>query len=398
MSPRKRADRLKILPGIWRDRDGYTAIVHVTGGGFREKRFPIGQPITDVQDWRERERAKLLAIAERGSAPGTFARDAVRYLKAFTATLASAKARRIEIMAWVRAFGERRRSSIRTEDVARVRAQWLTELQDQPRGIVPKVLSPKTVNNRTDSLRAMYHALDGKRGWTPVDDLSPLPVHRTPIVRIDDALILRVDAQLQAHERHGFLKDQKTRARYRLLMTTGRRPSEIMRTEPADVDLMRRVWLPRDGKGGFTPGIYLNDDMMAAWRFFIAADAWGKFSTNSFARVLRSAGWPRGLRPYQARHTIGIAMSEMGVELDDVGAMLGHKRRETTRRHYVPVLNSRLQRASELIDGRFDRWQQGPAAAPLDRRGAKPNAKPGAKQPEILRMKTPRRVTKRKAG
>ena len=36
--------------------------------------------------------------------------------------------------------------------------------------------------------------------------------------------------------------------------TTGKRPSEVQRTEPPDVDLERHVWIPRDGKGGFYPG------------------------------------------------------------------------------------------------------------------------------------------------
>jgi integrase len=46
-------------------------------------------------------------------------------------------------------------------------------------------------------------------------------------------------------------------------------------------------------------------------------------------------------------------MSESGVDLADIQQHMGHKRIDTTRRHYVPVLGSRLQRASELIDGRF---------------------------------------------
>ena len=57
-----------------------------------------------------------------------------------------------------------------------------------------------------------------------------------------------------------------------------------MRAEPADVDLTQRVWRPRDGKGGWGPGIYLNDDMMAAWELFVEADAWGFFGQDrSFA-------------------------------------------------------------------------------------------------------------------
>lgn len=393
----RRKERIKIADGIWRDAIGITVIAHVRGAGQKEKRFPLAVPVDDLLRWQNETRVRLLDRAERGSKPGTFARDAQQYLNAFTKHLASRKSRRIEIRAWIKEFGERPRGTITPADVARVRTKWLTEKQPQPRGLAAKVLSPKTVNNRVAALRHMYHALDGKRAWTPVDDIAGLSVHRTPIVRIDDALLLKVEATLQAHERHKFLKTAKTRARFRVLVTTGRRPSEVMRALAEDVDLERRVWVPRDGKGGFSPGLYLNDDMLAAWRLFVEADAWGPFSTNSFARVLRTAGWPTGLRPYQARHTLGITMSERGVDLDDVGAQLGHKRRETTRKHYVPVLNSRVQRASESIDGRFGGWRQPQIVEPRARRG--PATSPAARvKSDKNRPKVSGARSQRKAG
>jgi hypothetical protein len=93
--------------------------------------------------------------------------------------------------------------------------------------------------------------------------------------------------------------------------------------------------------------------MMTAWGVFVEADAWGDFEINSFSRVLRSAGWPKGVRPYNLRHTVGIALSESGADLSDVQAQMGHKRISTTREHYVPVLGSRMQTISEGIDGRI---------------------------------------------
>ena len=107
------------------------------------------------------------------------------------------------------------------------------------------------------------------------------------------------------------------------------------------------------GRGGWGPGIYLNDDMMAAWELFVEADAWGIFRTGSLVRTTRRAGWPEGVRPYNLRHTVGISISEAGGDLADVQAHLGHKHISTTRKHYVPVLNSRMQKASELISGRI---------------------------------------------
>ena len=363
---RRRDTRTPIAPGIYRDAVYLYGTVRVRGAGaldpktgkrkpaFREKRFPLSQAITDVQTWRERTRAQLLTIAERGTVPGTFARDALGYLKDFTQHLVSKTARKVEINAWVREFRDRPRGTITSADVARVRAKWLA----QPR-------SPKTVNNRVQSLRHLYHALDGsKTAWTPCDGLQELYVHPTPMQFVTNELILKVDAALQRLEHAKKLRTPKHRARFRVRMCTGRRPSEIGRAVPGDLDVARRIWLPRDGKGGFTPGIYLNDDMLAAWQFFAAVNAWGRFDTERHAEILRLAGWPEGVRPYQGRHTLGITLSEGGTDLDDVGTMLGHKRRETTRKHYVPVLNSRMQRTSEALAGRFQNWPTVDAGTP----------------------------------
>jgi hypothetical protein len=41
------------------------------------------------------------------------------------------------------------------------------------------------------------------------------------------------------------------------------------------------------------------------------------------------------------------------VDLADVGAFLGHRDLDTTRDHYVPVLDARMQTASDRLAGRF---------------------------------------------
>lgn len=349
------------MPGIYRGEDWLYGIVHVRGAGdidkktrkrkaaFREKRFPLSVPLGDIVTWQQQERAKLLEHADRGTAPGTFKRDARGYLKDLTGHLAHPGTRKVEITHWIKELGDKPRGTIKPADISRIRSKWRSE-----------GTSAKTVNNRCDALRAMYHALDGRTAWTPLDDLDALPVHKTPIRVIDNALILAVDQRLQELEqlgkRKGGICGPKTRARHRVYTSTGRRPSEIGRAERGDIDLDRRIWLPRDGKGGFSPGLYLNDDMLAAWSFFIEVNAFGPFDTDEHARRLYKAGWPEDIQPYHARHTVGITLSEKGVDLQDVGPMMGHRRMETTRRHYVPVLNSRMQKASEAIAGRFKGW------------------------------------------
>ena len=338
-----RSARRRLRTGIYEDRSGRCARVNVKGQS-REKRFPFDAPLSELDTWRE-QTTRLLNLVPSLPSRGTLGHDALTYYKA-VGHLASFMARRAEIRAWILKLGEkRRRASVNVLDVRNVRGEWLKEK-----------VAPKTINNRVFALAHLYRTLDGEQYPTPCDGVDPLPVTRQPPVRVTDTIIRTIAANMAEKERKGILKDGKTRARFLVFASTGRRPSEIGRAKPEDVDIPRRVWLPRDGKGGYSPGVYLNDDMRAAWQLFIAEDAFGEFDSGSFARRIRSSGFPAHVKPYQLRHTIGIAMSEAGVDLRDIGEHLGHKRLETTKRHYVPVLNSRLQKASESLDARKLGW------------------------------------------
>lgn len=140
-----------------------------------------------------------------------------------------------------------------------------------------------------------------------------------------------------------------------MLATTGVRPSELMRAEPADVvlDADPPYWLTRDGKGGRrASGVPLNDEMVTAWRVFHVAQAWGRYETSAFARTLRHAGWPADVPPYRLRASVGIALSSQGVDLADVAGWLGHRDLVTTRTSYVPVLAPRMREATARLAGR----------------------------------------------
>jgi integrase len=142
-----------------------------------------------------------------------------------------------------------------------------------------------------------------------------------------------------------------------VIASTGVRPAELKRAEPCDVDLDRRVWLVRTAKGGTPRAFWLNDEMKQAIEAFIAADAWGNFDGSDYAKALYAAGWPKDVRPYQARHSVALELGERGIDLGDVQGWLGHKHVTTTRKHYAPVLSSRLKQASERLSGRFSGWQ-----------------------------------------
>lgn len=325
--------------------DGKQIEIRVTVNGHPTSDYlPLDTTLSEAIAARRRLAARA-QTAHPTPARGTLASDIPKYLR-LQRHLASYKNRRAILNHWAALYGTRPRHRITTHDVLEARVTWLEA-----------AISPKSINHRVDVLRHLYTTLDGKSESTPCDDISKLPVPRTPIQRVSDETILKVDQELQRREvlrPNGGRKfdGAKTRARFRVLVSTGRRPSELMRAEPSDVNLEQRVWVVRDGKGGWSPGLYLNDDMLAAWQLFIDAKAWGKYNTSSFVETIRHAGWPEGIRPYQARHSTWIMAVERGADMADVQMGAGHKSLSTTRQ-YTGVRESRMQKLSERLNGRF---------------------------------------------
>lgn len=343
--------RIRVSKGIYRDRAGLAAVVSVHGQR-REHRYPLGTALEEIRRWRETTRTELLKTTP-AAARGTLAADADRYLKQIQ-HLKSWRERRSELKAWCARHGSISRGRITAAMVRETLGVWAKAGK-----------SPKTLTNRLNTLANLYHLLDGKRVPTPCDEVTRPSTTRTPPVTVSPAIVRKVEQQLRAHEACGWIRNAKTRARFMVLASTGRRKSELERAQPEDVDLERRVWLVRDGKGGWSPGIYLNEDMIQAWRVFLAANAWGEWNAGSMARTLRKAGWPEAIRPYNMRHAVGLALSEAGIDLSDVQVHMGHTRIATTRKFYVPVLTSRLEAAGKAIEGRIG-WEseKAPIASP----------------------------------
>lgn len=351
--PRK-GKRRTITKGVYRDglRGGYEIRVTV-GGVAYSKRMPPDSTLKELK----KERAKLEATGRTESpraVRGSLSQIGASYLRLVT-HLATWDDREDHLNAWLKALGNVQVHRITTADILAARGAWLKAKR-----------SPATINHYVATLRNLYHRLQGPRAQTPCDDVKALPVPRTPITRVSDAELLAIDAKLQERERHPskHFDGQKTRARFRVLISTGKRPCEVMRAKPGDLNLEQRVWVPRDAKGGYCPGVYLNADQVAAWQLFVTANAWGNYNQGNFARVLRKAGWPEGVRLYQARHNTWMAASERGVDLADIAIGAGHKDARLTRAMYVPVANSRLQRLSEALEGRFGAFPVVPISAP----------------------------------
>ncbi len=331
-----RGKRVRVAEHVYRDRYGYEIAIRRAGHTYTTRR-PLDTSDADLR----RAVADLLDQLERDpaiGARGTLARDIERYL-ALASHLTDVGAQRAHLRAALPHLGHLARSRISRHDVLAMRAAWLDA------GV-----TPKTVNNRLSALRALWRLLDGEDESTPFDGLKALRTHRVPPRSVSPATIAAVDARLGENERRGWLRDAKTRARFRVLATTGVRPSELMRAQRGDLDLGKRIWQVRDGKGGYRPvGVPLIPAAIEAWQMFIAADAWGPFNVSSYAKVLRSAGWPADVRPYALRSSLGDALSEHDVDLADISLILGHTRVQTTREHYVGPKFRRMRAAMDRL-------------------------------------------------
>lgn len=327
-----------------------TRVTVKVAGIQRERRFSPGTKARVIKAWQAHMRAKLTkqysAATDRATKRDTLKADADRYYRLIR-HLSDWVSRRSEIRAWFPLIGDSHRHMVTAQDVLRARGAWLEA-----------GTAPKTVNNRVSALRNLYRLLDGSDAVTPCDGIVPLHVPKSPPRVVTPALVNTVLANLLTRstqtDRRGRPNPHalQDRARLMVLASTGKRPCEVERAEPRDVDMARRVWYVRDAKGGWSEGVYLNDEMLAAWEAFIDAEAWGAIPAH-FSRRLRLAGWPADVKPYQLRHSTWIEASERGADLSDIQAGAGHRNIRTTRQHYVPVLNSRMQKLSERLEGRF---------------------------------------------
>lgn len=324
----------KLSTGIYRDVHGVRAVVAIAAGR-KEKRFPKGTSIKEIKRWRNQMRVKLETLhpTKRAGAVkrGTFSSDVRRYLK--TLAISSWASRRSELRAWETRFGPLRRSRVTETHVAAAIKTW-TDAE------VP----PKTIVNRLRALSAMYHALDGPKAWTPTDDVQRPKVPKRKPLRVPIDVMQAVERQLRTG-------DPKTHARYMVLTATGARPVFLTRTKPEDVDLERRYWNIQAAKDGEPIELWLNNDMVAAWTAFIAADAWGAFNQQEYAKALRAAGWPKDIRPYNAKHSFGQALADLGISRETIGDWYGHSPHSDSTKVYTG--SAKLRRVSEAIDGRM---------------------------------------------
>jgi len=336
--------RHTIARGIYRDTNGYSVRWPSPDPTKpHEQRFPLDTP----HDVLKRFRATQIGQSRTRPATrgGSFVRDCAKALRLLRQRSAIEQLRS-HLRPWVTRFPRQSRWTIDRKDVLAAVADWQAD-----------GFRPGTIKQRIIALRTVFRTLDADDPIACCHRTIPTQPTRLPR-GVPPEVVARVAANLYAREcRPRRPVPAVWRARLLVLASSGVRPIQLMRTQPEDVDLERRIWIVDSAKGDAGTIVQLNEDMLAAWRLFIAANAWGPFDSGSYGYALRAAGWPKGIPPYNVRHETGQALSRAGIELGDIQLHMGHRDLNTTRRSYVPGVAARLRAASQAIDGRF------PAAA-----------------------------------
>lgn len=140
-----------------------------------------------------------------------------------------------------------------------------------------------------------------------------------------------------------------------LSLATGGRQAEVMGLRWPDVDMERAVVIFRDTKNGDTRAVPLPPDVVSLLRerrkvvrldtdlvFPSAKDPRKPIDLRSgFRAIVRRAGI-KDFRWHDQRHSAASALADMGASLLDIGAVLGHRSQQTTKR-YAHLTESRLR-------------------------------------------------------
>jgi hypothetical protein len=319
-----RYEKDQLPKGISVTAKGYVCSVFVNGTQ-EQKRFPFGASLATMIAWLEDMRSELRKHAKKPQpVRGTLSADVDRWLDSETRkAMAGYKAVRSGLRAWLgvlvkvdgklttTTMGEISRSKITRQHVLDARDAWTAA------GI-----APKTINNRVQNLGQLFHDLDGSKIETPIDDVARLDVPPSVPKPVSDATIRKVGLALA--------KDRPlVHARFMVLTSTGMRPATFKRALREDVDLRQHGWLLRPTKGGKLVPLNLTPEMLLAVKRYIELGGFedpthATWHTSDYDKILYDYGWPKGVKPYSAKHTVGIVLKQGGAADQDVADHYGH--------------------------------------------------------------------------
>lgn len=331
--------RRTLATGIYEDKYG-RAVRWRDRGVPREQRFDLDTPLETLTAFRKRKLQQAQPAPK--DTDGRFVRDVVRFLR-MRRHMPSFKSDRAHLRAWVHRFRRLSRWMITREKIQQAIDEWAA------RGY-----SPRELRHRRNILKRFFRVLNQEQA-TPCDGVKVPTIIRRKPRPVDLSIIRDVALNLRKQEICGKLRDAKTRARFLLLTLTGIRPAQLMRTVPErDIDWTRGLWYVDPAKGDEGTIVTLNVQIRAALLVFTTAHAQGPYDSRSFSKTIKRNGWPKGVRPYQLRHTVGQTLKELGVPLGGIQDHMGHASPTTTSEFYLGPSLEQLRDISAKLDGRLD--------------------------------------------
>lgn len=324
----------------------------------RERRFPPGTATRTIDDWKARERLRILDHQPTASRE-SFQRDIDRYLDTLSDRPRRKAERTQQLAWWSHRFGRLTRAKI-TPTMIRTA---LVELR--------AARSASTCNKYRIALSHLWSTIDGKASRNPIRDVPSFEEPEAEPRNLPPDLVTRILAampdQSQGIKGKKRAKTSKTKARFQVMAATGLSPASIMRLTPADLHLEERaVYVRRRQKGkGATGGLYpITPEAVTAFRAFIAAAAFGSFSTHAArhcwqracavvegdegttpaeGRILRQA------RPYDLRHTFATMVLSRTGSLSTTQELLHHRSVKTTKRYARAAIPAHLLAAVDRL-------------------------------------------------
>ena len=237
---------------------------------------------------------------------GSFKADAIHYL-AWVRGMPSYRERERDIGCWIAEFGERRRDSITTREIASVLQRWERE-----------GYAASTLNHRRGALMHLWSRLDGQSANNPV---SRIPRYKEPHPEPRGLSWADVDRILAAMPERGepvasqALDDaSKTKARLAVMAFTGFAQKQLKQLRPEDVfwrESAIRAPTRHKGKGASAQVLPVTRLGLEALARFAEIDYWGTFANaslnKSFQRACAKVGLS-GKRAYDLRYTFGTEM------------------------------------------------------------------------------------------
>jgi len=320
------------------------------------RRFKPDEPLRAVLEWIEEVRvlgrleARGVVLPPTDAATGFRAR--VRAYLASVTSMPSYATRRQHLREWVAVFGDL--------DPAAITAIAIKTALEAKRA----TYAPESCNHRRTALRSFFTSLNGKSGFNPVRDV--------PKYEVEDPGP-RAQSIWTCYRVLACMPPSKTRARLRVLLTTGWPHAQIGKYDPKFLDTRNpqrpRVFVQKRRKGKGHPGAWIRvlPGAVAALRDLATWEAIGPFSHHSMYKSFqlalgklnaRRAAYDRAherpvrppivMRPYDLRHSFGTWLAEHGVPDRTIMELMLHSRIEQTYRYTKSV-------AQELTDQAIDR-------------------------------------------